>query len=318
MTALEVEVTMTQAQVDELKKSVPDAQKWDRENSEKSRPYSLDKKRELEELITFGRILNMKLEAERIDRALPKTSMIEIVEHAQPGSRPVRPNKPLNLALGAVAGLFLGGVAGLLTGWLAWGKQRSTAGTPPTMGEAEANQNRRPWQTIQLVEEKNGRLATFWPGAFTLWAILFGFMAVVILFISALTGGRVPLRGALALALINATLIAALQVVSAKRKAAGYPNRRQSWVLPTLILGLLMAVALLLTAWSFSTRKPAAIYPSQVFPMGAALTAPTAKSPAEIGEPALSFGPVIERNPYPIFSAMDTGFRTGGSTAGLR
>jgi capsular polysaccharide biosynthesis protein len=38
-----------------------------------------------------------------------------ILEKASPGLRPVRPNKPLNLALGVAAGLLLGGiVAGLL------------------------------------------------------------------------------------------------------------------------------------------------------------------------------------------------------------
>jgi capsular polysaccharide biosynthesis protein len=41
---------------------------------------------------------------------------VEIVDLASPGLRPVRPNKPLNLAIGALAGLLLGTVAELA--WL--------------------------------------------------------------------------------------------------------------------------------------------------------------------------------------------------------
>jgi capsular exopolysaccharide synthesis family protein len=39
---------------------------------------------------------------------LPKTMMVEIVDKAQPGMRPVRPNKPLNIALGIIIGLVVG------------------------------------------------------------------------------------------------------------------------------------------------------------------------------------------------------------------
>ncbi|MGA2853911.1 MAG: hypothetical protein ABSE90_07270 [Verrucomicrobiota bacterium] len=37
---------------------------------------------------------------------------IEIVERAKPGHEPVRPNKPLNLFIGVVAGIILGSIAG--------------------------------------------------------------------------------------------------------------------------------------------------------------------------------------------------------------
>lgn len=107
MTSLEVELTMAQAQVDGLKKSVEDAQKQDIEKAQKSRPY-FDKRRELEELLQFGRILGMKLEAEKIDLALPKTTMVEILDTAQPGKKAVRPNKPLNIILGVIIGLVVG------------------------------------------------------------------------------------------------------------------------------------------------------------------------------------------------------------------
>ena len=65
----------------------------------------------VEELQRFGQILFTKLEAEKTDLSLPATSMVQIVDQAVPGVRPVRPNKPLNIAiaiiLGAVSGLVL-------------------------------------------------------------------------------------------------------------------------------------------------------------------------------------------------------------------
>ena len=53
---------------------------------------------------------------------------IRIVEQAVPPPRPTRPNKPLNLALGAVVGIFLGTMAGGVGAKLAvgFGGHRST------------------------------------------------------------------------------------------------------------------------------------------------------------------------------------------------
>jgi capsular polysaccharide biosynthesis protein/predicted Ser/Thr protein kinase len=50
--------------------------------------------------------------AAAIDTALPKRIQVGIIDTAMPGRRPVRPNKPLNLAIGALAGLLLGTAAG--------------------------------------------------------------------------------------------------------------------------------------------------------------------------------------------------------------
>ena len=72
-----------------------------------SRPY-FEAKRALEELQRFRQILDMKIASEKIDVELPKTMMVEIVDQASPGLRPVRPNKPLNIALGIIIGLVVG------------------------------------------------------------------------------------------------------------------------------------------------------------------------------------------------------------------
>ena len=43
---------------------------------------------------------------------MPPESLVQITDLAQPGEFPARPNKPLNIAIGAVAGVLLGSVAG--------------------------------------------------------------------------------------------------------------------------------------------------------------------------------------------------------------
>jgi capsular exopolysaccharide synthesis family protein len=72
-----------------------------------TRPY-FEAKRALEELQRFRQILDWKIASEKIDVDLPKTTMVEIVDKAVPGLRPVRPNKPLNIALGVIIGLVVG------------------------------------------------------------------------------------------------------------------------------------------------------------------------------------------------------------------
>lgn len=109
MIALDNEVDRLQAEVYGLKKAVEDAQALDIEKAKAFRPY-YDKKRELEELYGFARILGVKLASENIDLKLQQqsTSMVEIMDRAIPGSKPVRPNKALNIILGVIIGLVVG------------------------------------------------------------------------------------------------------------------------------------------------------------------------------------------------------------------
>ena len=64
------------------------------------------------------------------------TSPAEIVDMAVPGLRPVRPNKPLNIALGILGGMFLAVVAGAAMAGIAAriGRKRRGTGAPPGMG----------------------------------------------------------------------------------------------------------------------------------------------------------------------------------------
>jgi capsular exopolysaccharide synthesis family protein len=104
---LETRVTSMKAYLDSLISNVDKAKKVDIAKAEKSRPY-FDARQRLEEAIRFRSILNMKLASERIDVELPRTTMVEIMDPAKPGVRPVRPNKTLNIALGVIIGLIVG------------------------------------------------------------------------------------------------------------------------------------------------------------------------------------------------------------------
>jgi capsular polysaccharide biosynthesis protein len=87
--------------------------------SPQEQPY-WDKKRDLDQLVGFHKMLATKIEAEKLDAKIPKALPVEIIDSATPGLMPVRPNKPLNITLGAIAGIFLASVAGTLSAFIAF------------------------------------------------------------------------------------------------------------------------------------------------------------------------------------------------------
>lgn len=107
MLGLEARVSSLKTSLEDLEKEVDKAKTNDIANATQSRPY-YEAKRKLDELQRFRQILDMKIAAEKIDVELPKTMMVEIVDSAKPGLKPVRPNKPLNIALGIIIGLVVG------------------------------------------------------------------------------------------------------------------------------------------------------------------------------------------------------------------
>jgi capsular exopolysaccharide synthesis family protein len=107
MLGLDARVLSLSNSLDNLEKEVEKATTNDVAKAGQSRPY-FEAKRDLEELQRFRQILDAKIAYEKIDVELPKTMMVEIVDKAVPGARPVRPNKPLNIALGIIIGLVVG------------------------------------------------------------------------------------------------------------------------------------------------------------------------------------------------------------------
>lgn len=104
---LDAKVASMQQSLTNLESEVEKAQKTDIEKAKEGRPY-WEAKRHLEELQRFRTVLLMKIASEKTDLDLPKTSMVEIIDRATPGLRPVSPNKPLNIALGIIIGLVVG------------------------------------------------------------------------------------------------------------------------------------------------------------------------------------------------------------------
>jgi capsular exopolysaccharide synthesis family protein len=100
-------VASLKERVDNLETEVSLATSNDIARAEESRPYFM-KKKELDEVMRFRQTLTMKILFEKIDTDLPKTSMVQIVDRAEPGMRPVRPNKPLNIIFGVIIGLVVG------------------------------------------------------------------------------------------------------------------------------------------------------------------------------------------------------------------
>ena len=121
--AQEQSVRAAQANVDSLRKEleqeVGTVPTNDIVTAAHSRPY-FEAKRNLEELLHFRQMLAMKIASEQINAALPATSMAEIVDTAKPWPRPVRPNKPLNIAIGIV----VGGIGGVFLATLVYVLQR--------------------------------------------------------------------------------------------------------------------------------------------------------------------------------------------------
>ena len=107
MSSLDSKVTSVKTSLDKLKAEVDSATAKDITKAHQSQPY-YDAKHHLEQLQKFGQLLTFKIASEKIDVDLPKTAMVEIVDQAQPGLHPVRPNKPLNIALGIIIGLVVG------------------------------------------------------------------------------------------------------------------------------------------------------------------------------------------------------------------
>src|ERR1017187_7740085 len=59
-------------------------------------------------MLDFHKLLDTKIEAEKLDLEIPKTGMVEITRRAEPSKDPARPNKTLNITLGVIVGLIVG------------------------------------------------------------------------------------------------------------------------------------------------------------------------------------------------------------------
>jgi capsular exopolysaccharide synthesis family protein len=104
---MENQLESEKASLDALTASVETAKEKDQAEAVRGQPYWTEK-RKLETMIEFHKLLAAKIESEKLDVEIPKTSIVEITDPAQPGESPVKPNKTLNIVLGVVIGLIMG------------------------------------------------------------------------------------------------------------------------------------------------------------------------------------------------------------------
>ena len=107
MTSLQTQVNSKKASLDSLVQQVAEAKQKDHDNATKNQPY-YDEKRKLDQLYDSHRLLNAKIVIDTIDAQIPKTSMVQVIDRAEPGKAPVKPNKTLNITLGLIFGLIMG------------------------------------------------------------------------------------------------------------------------------------------------------------------------------------------------------------------
>ena len=107
ITGMENQLESEKASLDALTASVETAKEKDQAEAIRGQPY-WNEKRKLENMIEFHKLLAAKIESEKLDVKIPKTSIVEITDPAQPGEYPVKPNKTLNIVLGVIIGLIMG------------------------------------------------------------------------------------------------------------------------------------------------------------------------------------------------------------------
>ena len=107
MAGLDVRATAKKASLDSMIKDVEDAKRADATMTERYRPY-FSVKRDLESQQKIRDAILLRVLQETVDAAIPKSSIVEIIDVAEPGARPVRPNVKLNLTLGIIVGLVVG------------------------------------------------------------------------------------------------------------------------------------------------------------------------------------------------------------------
>jgi capsular polysaccharide biosynthesis protein len=115
----EIRIQNTTAEVEALRRQYNIGDSASAPRSPMEQPY-WDKKRELDNMNEFHNRLEAKIDAENLEAKIPRYKPAEIVRQAQPENWPARPNKPLNITLGAVAGIFLASVAGAASALIAF------------------------------------------------------------------------------------------------------------------------------------------------------------------------------------------------------
>jgi capsular exopolysaccharide synthesis family protein len=100
-------VNAKKAQVDSLTRDRDAAKTNDINQAIARRPY-IQKKRDLERLQSANDKLTSRIIEQKVESAIPKSLIVQVIDRAEPELRPVKPNKILNISLGVIVGLAIG------------------------------------------------------------------------------------------------------------------------------------------------------------------------------------------------------------------
>ena len=107
LNSLQAQIDTDQATLVAIKNRFEESKQEENTLIQKYRPYMREKK-ELDTMRRMQEAMTLQLTQENINAAISKKSSVETIDRAEPGLRPVKPRKGLNIALGAIAGLLLG------------------------------------------------------------------------------------------------------------------------------------------------------------------------------------------------------------------
>jgi polysaccharide biosynthesis transport protein len=107
MSGLKTKVEAQRAEYSAFSNQVEVARMNDIKKSIERRDY-FQGKRDLENMKGLRDKLKMQIIATEIESKVPKSLIVEIIDQAEPGLRPVRPNKAMNISLGVIVGLLIG------------------------------------------------------------------------------------------------------------------------------------------------------------------------------------------------------------------
>jgi polysaccharide biosynthesis transport protein len=104
---LKAKTLSSKARLDRLQAEVDKAKSNDIKTAIDRRPYA-QAKRDLESLQLVRERLTLRIIQEKVDAAIPRAGIVEIIDNAEPSLRAVRPNKKVIIPVAIVIGLAIG------------------------------------------------------------------------------------------------------------------------------------------------------------------------------------------------------------------
>ncbi len=104
---LETQVSAYKAELARLEARIREAKEEDLRRASDYQPYFLAK-RKLENEKVMLDVLSRKLAQETFDSKVGRTALVTVIDHAEEGLKPVKPNIPLNIAFGVLVGMVVG------------------------------------------------------------------------------------------------------------------------------------------------------------------------------------------------------------------